>query len=308
MTSPPDREVRRVWTAELSTLDLGDVTVTFLPDGVHHVEGPRHYPDAPEGLWEEHPEVINDEGLLVMSVGGFLVRTSSHNILVDLGFGPHALDMTALTNGRIRGDMIGGDMIASLAKMGLTPADIHEIFFSHLHMDHIGWLMNPDFPDQPMFAGARYVLNRAEFDYWANAVDAPQPVKGVRGGPSGEELAVIERAARWVEGREEVLPGVVVVPTPGHTCGHTSVLVTGSDGRVLIIGDAMHCPVELQHHGLTYSHDQDHVSAATSRETIHAILTEEDSFFAGVHFPGRVFGRLSAGDRFHDYGIDYHQG
>src|SRR6478735_8349836 len=102
--SPAGEQSPRVWSADLSTLDLGDVTIAFLPDGVHHVEASKHYPDAPEGVWDEHPEVINDDGLLVMSVGGFLVQTGTHNVLVDLGFGPDSLDVTALTDGRIRGD------------------------------------------------------------------------------------------------------------------------------------------------------------------------------------------------------------
>ena len=126
-SSPAAEQAARVWSADLSTLDLGDVTVTFLPDGVHHVEAPKHYPDAPEGVWAEHPEVIDDEGLLVMSVGGFLVQTGTHNILVDLGFGPNELDVTALTDEKIRGDMIGGGMLDSLAEVGLDPTDIDVI-------------------------------------------------------------------------------------------------------------------------------------------------------------------------------------
>jgi glyoxylase-like metal-dependent hydrolase (beta-lactamase superfamily II) len=306
-SSPAVEQTPRVWSADLSTLDLGDVTVTFLPDGVHHVEAPQHYPDAPEGVWEEHPEVIDDEGLLVMSVGGFLVRTGTHNILVDLGFGPENLDVTALTGGRIRGDMIGGAMLSSLAQVGLEPADIHAVVLSHLHMDHIGWLVDPDRPGQPTFPHARYFVGEAELDYWKNVSAPAEPVKGVRGAPSDEQLAVIEGAVQTIGGRTEILPGVVVVPTPGHTRGHVSVLVTGSSARALVIGDALHCPVELQHHGMTYSHDQDPALAAASRDVVYAILSEDGTYFAGGHFPGRVFGRLTEGDQLHVHGLRYHE-
>jgi hypothetical protein len=86
-----------------------------------------------------------------------------------------------------------------------------------------------------------------------------------------------------------------------------SVLVSGSSARALVIGDALHCPVELQHLGMTYSHDQDPVLATASREVIHSILSKDDTYFAGGHFPDRVFGRLTESDEVHVHGLDYHE-
>ena len=149
--SPAAEQAARVWSADLSTLDLGDVTVAFLPDGVHHVEATKHCPDAPEGVWAEHPEVIDDEGLLVMSVGGFLVQTGTHNSWSISASVPTSLEVTALTDERIRGDMIGGGMLDSLAEVGLDPADIDVIVLSHLHLDHIGWLMDPHNPSHTRY-------------------------------------------------------------------------------------------------------------------------------------------------------------
>ena len=302
MSSTRTREqTPRVWSASLTSLDLGDLTVAFLPDGVHHVEAPTHYPDAPEGIWDEHPEVIDDDGLLVMSVGAFLIRTGEHNVLVDLGFGPNKVDVTALTNGQFRGDLIGGALLESLSAVGVEPADVHGIVFSHLHLDHVGWVINPDRPDEPTFPNARYFMGTAELDYWSTETDPAERVKGA----TDDQIAMMRRSLELVDSETEIFPGVVVVPTPGHTWGHVSVLASGTDGKALVIGDALHCPVELQHHGMSFVFDQDSAMAHESRAKINEILQGDNVYFAGGHFPDRVFGTLDAGDDSHVHGLVY---
>lgn len=299
--SPSAEQTPRVWSADLTSLDLGDVKVTFLPDGVHHVEAPTHYPDAPDGVWDEHAEVIDDDGLLVMSVGGFLVSTPEHNVMVDLGFGPKKVDVTALTNGQFRGDLIGGALLDSLAKARQNPENIDGVVFTHLHLDHVGWVTNPDRPNEPTFPNARYFLGTAELDYWSNETDPAERAKGA----TDDEIAMMRRSIAVVDEETEIFPGVIVMPTPGHTRGHVSVLVNGSGGSALVIGDALHCPVELQHRGMSFVHDQDSSVAHESRAKINAILEQENVYFAGGHFPSRVFGKLTDGDEVHMHCLDY---
>jgi glyoxylase-like metal-dependent hydrolase (beta-lactamase superfamily II) len=300
-SSKPAESFGNAHSAPLSSLTIGSVTVTYLPDGIHRVEAPSHYPDSPDRIWGRHPEVIDAEGLLVMSVGSVLIRTPRHNVLVDIGFGPQAIDISELTDGRFRGDLIGGRLLDSLRSVGLSPDDIHGIVFTHLHVDHVGWVQDPDDPAAPTFRNARYFMHAKELDYWLNEKDPLERGKGA----SDEQISVMQRAVTTVDGQTEIFPGITLVPTTGHTPGHTSVLAESGGERVLVLGDALHCPVELQHNGMVFVHDQDVADAKRSRARIHEILAVPGTYFAGGHFPNRTFGKVVPGDGTLDHCLEY---
>jgi glyoxylase-like metal-dependent hydrolase (beta-lactamase superfamily II) len=289
MTAEHAGAQQRVDCAPLTTLSLGDVTLTFVPDGVHHIEAPTQYPDSPDSLWDEHPEVIDDEGLLVMSVGSMLIRTPQHTVLVDIGYGPGKMDIAELTDGAFRGDIIGGELIDNLASVGVSPADVDAIVFSHLHVDHVGWLYAPGDESTHVFPNARYVLHRSEWEHW-------QQEEMIAGGTgvNPAQLAILDERKECVDGPAEVVPRISIVPTLGHTPGHISVMVTGSEASALVLGDAIHCPVEFQHEGMCFVFDFDQERATRSREEIHEILSQPNTWFAGGHFPTQVFGKIGA--------------
>src|SRR5215472_14652349 len=114
--------------AVLSSLQVGSIRLTWLPDGIHHVRPLEQYEHGSPALWADNPQVIDDEGWLVMSIGGLLVQSAEHNVLIDLGFGPHAVeDIAPLTGGQHHGDMYGGELLNSLRQSGLRPGDIDTV-------------------------------------------------------------------------------------------------------------------------------------------------------------------------------------
>jgi glyoxylase-like metal-dependent hydrolase (beta-lactamase superfamily II) len=226
-----------------------------------------------------------------MSVGSILVRTPQHLVLVDIGFGPRSIDLSELTGGAFGGDLVGGRLLDSLKAAQVRPDQIDAVVFTHLHLDHVGWLEDPQRPGRLTFENARYVTHRAEWDHWR------RPENIALGAAASQ--AQIDLLAPHVETPSEeidVVPGVRLVHTPGHTPGHVSVLVTGSAGRALVLGDAMHCPVELNHPGQTFVFDINPQAAEESRQAIHKILDSPDTWFAGGHFPDRVFGKAHSAE------------
>ncbi|MFP3990478.1 MBL fold metallo-hydrolase [Streptomyces sp. E11-3] len=108
---------------------------------------------------------------------------------------------------------------AALAAVGATAEDIALVINSHLHFDHCGG--NPALVGCPVLVQATELAAARAGDYTIDAlVDFPG--------------AVYER----LDGEAEIWPGVWVVPTPGHTAGHQSLVVEGSGGTTLLAGQA----------------------------------------------------------------------
>jgi len=148
-------------------------------------------------------------------VHGFVVAHPKGAILVDTGVGgPDRV----LTDWRV----VNRSAADALGDLDLAPGDITLVVNTHLHFDHCG--------QNAVFRHAPFYLQRTELDR-------------------------ARRESRWLtdwfdfagarfellDGDAEVLPGVRVIATPGHTVGHQSVVVD-ADGEEVLIGDAAYNP------------------------------------------------------------------
>jgi N-acyl homoserine lactone hydrolase len=120
-----------------------------------------------------------------------------------------------------------------LAEIGLTPRDITRVAISHTHGDHIG--------NVAMFANATILMQRAEYS-WIHSPDGPNEnvnqlmalARQLLGAPKNLQL---------IDGAADVFGdgSVTLVPTPGHTPGHQSLLVHLKNfGFVILSGDVVH--------------------------------------------------------------------
>jgi glyoxylase-like metal-dependent hydrolase (beta-lactamase superfamily II) len=203
-------------------VSIGTARVTFIPDGSIHLPPVRMFgPDALE-LFETSRQLLDRDGFLVMSLGAVLVESAGSTILIDLGWGPSTLDLSALSGGADRGRIVGGGLLVGLARQGLTTDDIDMVVFSHLHADHVGWLMTEGPRGHRVtFRRAVHRLASAGWTYWSEQAD-----KGLWGGPSAEQLALLGARLDPFEDGEALAKGVNVSLTPGHTPGHASFVVS----------------------------------------------------------------------------------
>ena len=144
---------------------------------------------------------------------GYLVRHLDGLLLFDTGMGSHP-EVDAHYRPRRR---------SLAAALGTAGAQIDEVRFvanCHLHFDHCGG--NPELAGRPVFTQAtELAAARHTVDYTLpELIDAP--------GLCYEELP----------GEAEVLPGVLLLPTPGHTAGHQSLAVRCRDGTVVVAGQS----------------------------------------------------------------------
>jgi N-acyl homoserine lactone hydrolase len=144
---------------------------------------------------------------------GYLVDHPDGLLLVDTGMGNHP-DVEARYRPRRRG------LDAALAGAGARVEDVRFVVNCHLHFDHCG--SNPALPGRPIF------VQRVELDSARHAPDHTLPELVDAPGLRHEVL----------DGEAEILPGLLVVPTPGHTPGHQSLVVRRRDGTVIVAGQS----------------------------------------------------------------------
>jgi glyoxylase-like metal-dependent hydrolase (beta-lactamase superfamily II) len=271
--------------APLESIDVGDIKVTYLPDGDATVEAGTVFPASNEALWEAHRELFDAEGKLLLTLGGFLVETGDQKIVVDLGFG----DMT-VPFPPVGGVFRGGQLLSSLRQAGVEPADVDVVFYTHLHLDHVGWTAQNG---ELTFPNARYVVGEGEFEFWQGVTDEQLAVVGPH--PEAVQAPLVNRIESVGDGAL-VASGVNVLASPGHTPGHCSAVISSGADRAIILGDVVHCPLQLADGDLRIIFDVDPETAARTRDKIAAEL-EGDSggLAADGHFSGSAFGRIVRG-------------
>jgi N-acyl homoserine lactone hydrolase len=144
---------------------------------------------------------------------GYLVDHPLGPLLVDSGMGIHP-DVDAHYRPQRR------SLSAALNKVGVRPEAIAFVVNSHLHFDHCGG--NPELSGRPVF------VQRVELEAARRSPDYTLPELVDAPGLRYEEL----------DGEAEVLPGVFIVPTPGHTAGHQTLVLRRHDGTVIVAGQS----------------------------------------------------------------------
>jgi N-acyl homoserine lactone hydrolase len=150
-------------------------------------------------------------------VHGFVVRHPGGALLVDTGVGgPEKV----LSDWRV----VNRSVAEALAELDLAPADISLVINTHLHFDHCG--------QNAVFRHAPFYVQRAELERARREA-----------GQLREWFDFMGARFELLDGDAEVVPGVSVITTPGHTSGHQCVVVQTGDGAPdLLIGDAAYTP------------------------------------------------------------------
>ncbi|MEU6075662.1 MBL fold metallo-hydrolase [Micromonospora sp. NPDC047074] len=235
---------------------LGSITVTALTDGEGPFFQPRAeaFPGATPAHWRaadlRDPTSVTADGRWWLPFRSFAIRAGDGPVtLVDAGIGPAGSPAASWAP-------VPGRLPAELAAAGIDPADVRTVVLTHLHSDHVGWAVTGS-PGAPYFPNADYLLQRAELA----AVGQLNP------GLSAGLVAPLRAAGqlRVVEGEEDLDPTVRLLPTPGHTPGHQSVLLTVGDERLLLTGDLLVHAVQLVDPELAYAHEEDPETARASR-------------------------------------------
>ena len=166
----------------------------------------------------------------------------------------------------------------------VAPADVTDVVFTHLHFDHVGWATTHG---EVVFPNATYRCDQRDWDHFVTG--------DPEGGGARKLRPITERLQTW-DRDGSILPGLDAMAAPGHTPGSTIVVVSDRTQRALLLGDVVHCPVELLDDEWDGMGDVDPKLAKRTRAALTKEIEGKDLPVAAAHFPGMRFGRLLAGE------------
>jgi glyoxylase-like metal-dependent hydrolase (beta-lactamase superfamily II) len=213
---------------------------------------------------------------LELDVQSILIKTGTHNVLIDTGWG-------------IDTEPDAGNLIYNLQASGVQTKDIDTVIFSHAHPDHIGG--NTDVNGKPVFNNACYIMNRKEWEFWASISELTGKEKSVKQtsiAAVNKNLKLIKSRFKLIGSGTEIVPGIGLIETPGHSPGHIVLVISSSTERLLCIGDIFHQPSDIATLDWSVINGKLTEEAISSRKKIlsQAVSTKALIFCCHFKFPG----------------------
>lgn len=271
----------------------GGVTVRVVRAGWFRPDAGGFFGVVPKPLWSRLVET-DERGRILCRLNLLLIEAGGKRILVETGTG---VQMDAKDRD-IKG-VEGGDPVEALRSVDEDPDSIDFVVVTHLHYDHAGGMLAAD--GQPAFRTARYVVQRDE----AEAAHGDE--LRVQGVMEVDQLDAVRAAGQLAEvnGEVELVPGVRVLRTGGHTRGSQAVLL-GADqpsqragdptGRAIFWGDLIptrwQIPVRW-----TSAYDDYPIDAIEVRNALVTRAAAEQWACYFTHDPGALPVRIEATDR-----------
>jgi glyoxylase-like metal-dependent hydrolase (beta-lactamase superfamily II) len=229
------------------------------------------------------PHFADETGRLRMSIHALVVETPTRRIIVDTCIGNDKQRDIPTWSG------LQTSFLADLAAAGFARESIDTVLCTHLHVDHVGWnTMLVDGAWVPTFPNARYLMVREEYDdllhamkdgghYTGHVPDSVQPIL---------DAGLVD----FVGSDHQVAPEMRLIPTPGHTAGHCSVLISSRGQEAVLTGDLMHHPVQCAEPDWPGNFDGDKPMAARTRRKFLEDYGDGRTLIIGAHFSGPTAG------------------
>jgi glyoxylase-like metal-dependent hydrolase (beta-lactamase superfamily II) len=268
------------WRADLG----GGTTVALVQAGTFRTDAGAIFGPVPFVLWGGLvTDEVDDRRRLLQALNCLLIETPSGRVLVETGIGDRLDDKTRQMRG-----YEGPWIVPALETAGFQPESVNVVAMSHLHFDHAGGLLRSD--GSRAFPYAKIVAQKAE---WEIALgDNPRLVASY----VQPELELVRdwAAEGWADGERELVPGVTVVPTGGHSAGHQAIIVrgTGDGARTLaFLGDLFMRPWGANPRWVT-AFDDFPLDSVSRKAELFRQAVDEDWLIVLSHEARQPIGRL----------------
>ncbi len=262
----------------------GQFELHLISDGSLWLDGGAMFGVVPKVLWEKKSPP-DERNRIRLGLNCLLIQTAEKNLLIDTGCGFNNTEKEI----EIYGIEHETDILRELQRIDVPPEKIDFVINTHFHFDHCGGNTRWEGDELvPNFPNATYLVSRKEYE------DANHPNERTVATYFPHNWKPLEQRGllHFVEEDQEIVPGVTLVQTPGHTAGHQSVKVE-SEGRILFYMADL-CPTSA-HISLPWimAYDLFPLTTLEVRKRIYPQAVDEKWLLFLEHDPKLPLGRLS---------------
>jgi len=257
------------------SFSVGDARLTVVSDGYFRLPtdglGVNADPAEVQAFLKRH---FLSPDLGYSHTNHLYVEIGDAKVLVDVGSGSRFMADTA------------GRLMGNLERAGIDPSGITHVVITHAHPDHV-WGIIDDF-EEAILPDAEHLMGEAEHAFWMQdgLVDRVEPE--MQQFVVGAVNSIQTEGVEWtlVQDGHEVVPGLTMFDTPGHTPGHMSLRVDSGDRSLIALGDSMsHAYTNFAHPEWYNGFDADGAQTVATRKRLLDMAAEDRIAVLGYHFP-----------------------
>ncbi|KAA6448556.1 YtnP family quorum-quenching lactonase [Bacillus swezeyi] len=257
----------------METLNIGDIKLTWLNGGVTHMDGGAMFGVVPKPLWSKKYHV-NDKNQIELRTDPILVQKDGAHLLIDSGIGRGKMTDKQKRNYGVTEESSIDD---SLTSLGLSAADIDAVLMTHLHFDHACGLTRYEgdhlvsvFPNASIYTSSiewaemKNPNIRSKNTYWK------------------ENWEAVQHQVKTFEQKLEVMDGITMHHTGGHSDGHSVIELEDSGETALHMADIM--PTHAHRNPLwVLAYDDYPMTSITAKQTWQQKAAEKNAWYIFYH-------------------------
>ena len=262
--------------SDLQELKIGSTRIVALKDGELSI--PK---EILLNLDEDISNRITEENnqLTLNNVNAYLIFKDDKILLVDAG----CRDLFGPTCGFVHNE---------IKKANVKAEEITDIFFTHLHPDHVAGAIDKD--GKSMFPNAIVKVIEDEFNFWNRDDFDDVEINGKNFADLNKAvMKAYDNKIETIKSNQEIISGIYPVPLPGHTPGHSGFRVDDENKSFVQMGDVLHAPnLQLSNPNISVLFDVDLENGMKSRKQVFDMVCNDKIICSGGHMLEPKFGYL----------------